>query len=963
MIRDLAIDIETYSSADLTRTGVYKYAEAEDFEILLFAYSADGGPVEVVDLAQGEELPKEIREALFEPETLKHAFNAAFERVCLSRYLGLPAGRYLDPGPWRCTQLHAAYFGLPLSLAGAGAALRLQERKLESGQALIRTFSIPRKDGKRQTAESPDMAEKWAAFKEYCAQDVVTEDAIRARLARFEVPDFIWAEYAMDQRINDRGVLVDTALARSAVAMDDAERIELSEELRILTGLENPNSAAQLKRWLAENETEVDSLAAKNVRRLLDNAEGRLKRVLELRQGLAKSSTRKYLAMVNAACADGRARGMFQFYGANRTGRWSGRIIQLQNLPREQPENPEAAREMVLAGDREALRERFSSVPSALSGLIRTALIAPPGKKLIVADYSAIEARVLAWLAGEEWQNELFRSGGDLYCMTASRMFGVPVEKNGENGHLRQKGKVATLACIAEGSPVLTRRGLIPIEQVLDTDEVWDGESWVTHGGVIFKGEQEVFTYDGLTATADHYVWITGEPGAVRFGDAASRDARLIQAGDGWNALRLGNDHQSGETLERGLESLLRTDAVRELRCGSMAGSEQSDIREVKGLPELLSAPEYSSEMARKAFDIREAEMHESKRFELSPLRRPRNRISFRDAARGVSMDSGECSGCSEGLHDRQNRQQRSLRAGKHPFCADDRESTEQRSHDSAGVCSCGMAIRANGCNADAVRRDDARRDYRDCASRRSREAKELAGNRRTARVYDILNAGPNHRFTVSGRLVHNCGYGGAVGALTAMGGKDLGLSDEEMAELVRSWRAANPAITAFWWAVDQAIKTAIVRESETRLDTIPGAARTLLRFAYRAGTLMIRLPSGRSLVYPGTRLEFSPDRDQSIITYFGTDAAKRWTRIESYGPKFVENIVQAVSRDILAAAMRQVGREGYRIIAHVHDEVIIEAFPEGSADEVCELMGLGPGWASGLCLNAEGFESPFYRK
>ncbi len=653
MIRDLAIDIETYSSADLTRTGVYKYAEAEDFEILLFAYSADGGPVEVVDLAQGEELPKEIREALFEPETLKHAFNAAFERVCLSRYLGLPAGRYLNPGPWRCTQLHAAYFGLPLSLAGAGAALRLQERKLESGQALIRTFSIPRKDGKRQTAESPDMAEKWAAFKAYCAQDVVTEDAIRARLARFEVPDFIQAEYAMDQRINDRGVLVDTALARSAVAMDDAERIELSEELRILTGLENPNSAAQLKRWLAENETEVESLAAKNVRRLLDNAEGRLKRVLELRQGLAKSSTRKYLAMVNAACADGRARGMFQFYGANRTGRWSGRIIQLQNLPREQPENPEAAREMVLAGDREALRERFGSVPSALSGLIRTALIAPPGKKLIVADYSAIEARVLAWLAGEEWQNELFRSGGDLYCMTASRMFGVPVEKNGENGHLRQKGKVASLAC----------------------------------------------------------------------------------------------------------------------------------------------------------------------------------------------------------------------------------------------------------------------------------------------------------------------GYGGAVGALKAMGASEMGLSDEELAELVRSWRAANPAITAFWWAVDQAVKTAIVRETEMRLDTIPSPAGRLLRFMYRAGTLMIRLPSGRELVYPGTRMEFSPEKDQPVITYYGTDAAKKWMRIESYGPKFVENIVQAVSRDILAEAILRLEERGYRTIAHVHDEVIIEAFPEGSADEVCELMGQGPDWAEGLYLTAEGFESRFYRK
>ena len=247
--------------------------------------------------------------------------------------------------------------------------------------------------------------------------------------------------------INDRGVLVDTALARSAVAMDDAERIELSEELRILTGLENPNSAAQLKRWLAENETEVESLAAKNVRRLLDNAEGRLKRVLELRQGLAKSSTRKYLAMVNAACSDGRARGMFQFYGANRSGRWAGRIIQFQNLPREQPEDLEAARAIVLADDRKKLRERFGSVPATLSGLIRTALIAPVGKKLIVADYSAIEARVLAWLAGEEWQNELFRSGGDLYCMTASRMFGVPVEKNGENGHLRQKGKVASLAC------------------------------------------------------------------------------------------------------------------------------------------------------------------------------------------------------------------------------------------------------------------------------------------------------------------------------------------------------------------------------------------------------------------------------------------------------------------------------------------------------------------------------------
>lgn len=645
-MKTLSIDLETYSSADISKTGVYRYSESPDFEILLFGYSIDGAPVQLVDLTCGERIPDEVKDALSDPSVIKWAFNASFERICLSRWIGLPSDTYLEPDQWRCSMIWSAYLGLPLSLAGVGAVLKLDKQKLDIGKDLIRYFCKPCRPTKKNGGRTRNLPRhdpgKWEQFKSYNLRDVETEMEIQKKLARFPVPEFVWDEYHLDQEINDRGIRVDMQMVENAIDVDGWSRFDLKTQLQDLTALENPNSVAQMKAWLTQHGMEIESLGKKEVAAMLKDAPPDMREALILRQQLAKSSVKKYQAMQNCVCADGRAHGMFMFYGANRTGRFAGRLVQLQNLPQNHMDDLEQARALVRRADYDSLQLLYDSVPDVLSELIRTAFIPYEGGKFIVADFSAIEARVIAWMADEKWRLEVFRNGGDIYCASASQMFGVPVEKHGINGHLRQKGKIAELAL----------------------------------------------------------------------------------------------------------------------------------------------------------------------------------------------------------------------------------------------------------------------------------------------------------------------GYGGSVGALKAMGALEMGIPEEELKPLVDAWRDANPNITELWWDVDRAVKEAVDLRTTSETHGI--------QFVYESGFLFICLPSGRRLAYVKPRIGENRFGGESV-TYEGVGDTKKWERLESYGPKFVENIVQAFSRDILCYAMKTL--RCCNIVAHVHDEIIIEADPRVSLEAVCEQMGRTPPWANGLILRADGYETPFYKK
>lgn len=659
-IKTLSLDLETYSSVSLKKAGVYPYAESPDFEILLFGYSVNGGPVQVVDIACGEQIPKPVLSALTDDAVIKWAFNASFERICLSYWLqrhhpehfksySIPEDsvrNYLNPEAWRCSMVWSAYMGLPLSLEGAGAVLKLDDQKLSEGKDLIRYFCVPcapTKSNGGRTRNLPEHApDKWTLFKKYNQRDVEVEMAIQQRLRRYPVPDFVWEEYHLDQEINDRGIAIDMGVVENAICLDERSKAELSDKMKSCTSLENPNSVMQLKAWLSEHGMETDSLGKKAVVSMLKDAPADLRKVLELRLRLSKSSVKKYTAMQDTLCADGRARGMFQFYGANRSGRWAGRHIQLQNLPQNHLPDLEEARSLVKAGDYDALQLLYEDIPDTLSQLIRTAFVPKEGYKFIVSDFSAIEARVLSFLASETWRMEVFETGGDIYCASASQMFHMPVEKHGQNAHLRQKGKIAELAL----------------------------------------------------------------------------------------------------------------------------------------------------------------------------------------------------------------------------------------------------------------------------------------------------------------------GYGGSVGALKAMGALEMGLQGKELQPLVASWREANPKIVQFWWDVDRAAKEAIRLRTESETHGI--------RFIYQSAMLFIELPSGRRLSYVKPRIGENQFGGEAI-TYEGTGSTKKWERIESYGPKIVENITQAISRDILAYAMKTLSR--CFIVAHVHDELIIECPKAVSLKAICDQMGRTPPWIEGLALRADGYETMFYKK
>ncbi len=488
-MKEMSIDLETYSDVNITKCGAYKYAESEEFEILLFGVSVDGGPVTVYDLACGDTIPEEILAALSDENVTKWAFNASFERICLTNWLKKhhleyftgysvpedPAGQYLDPASWKCTMIWSAYMGLPLSLEGVGAVLKLQDQKLKEGKDLIRYFCSPCKPTKSNGGRTRNLPEhdpeKWSLFKFYNKRDVEVEMAIQKRLSKYPVPDFIWDEYHLDQEINDRGIALDMDVVENTITFDERSKAALSETMQDITGVENPNSVVQMKAWLSENGVEAESLGKKDVAKLIDDTDGQVEEALRLRLQLAKSSVKKYQAMQNAVCKDGRAHGMFQFYGANRSGRWAGRLIQLQNLPQNHMPDLAEARAIVKAGDYDTLQLLYDDIPDTLSQLIRTAFVPRSGYKFIVSDFSAIEARVLAYLAGETWRSKVFAEGKDIYCASASQMFGVPVEKHGINSHLRQKGKIAELA-LGYGGSVGALKSMGALEMGLSEEEL-----------------------------------------------------------------------------------------------------------------------------------------------------------------------------------------------------------------------------------------------------------------------------------------------------------------------------------------------------------------------------------------------------------------------------------------------------------------------------------------------------------
>lgn len=643
-MKQISIDIETYSSTNLNQTGVYRYADSDDFELLLFGYATDFGPVKVVDLTQGEKIPQQIVEALDDPNIIKSAFNAQFERVCLSRFVG----HHLKPVGWHCSRVWSATLGLPLSLRDVGTVLGLPRQKITAGKELVRYFCTPckpTKSNQNRTRNFPYHApDKWQQFKQYNQRDVEVEMEITQKLSRFPVPQNEWENYWMDQDINDRGIRIDQQLVNNAIKCQEEFHDQYLQTSQQLTGLVNPNSPLQLKDWLNQQGVNTDSLSKATVAQLLQTTTGTVHQVLELRQLLSKSSVKKYQAMQKAMCQDGRVHGLLQFYGANRTGRWAGRLVQVQNLPRNSIPDLEEARELVKQGNTTALAMLYDSVPDVLSQLIRTAFIPSKGHHFYVADFSAVEARVIAWLSGEQWRQKAFAKNEDIYCASASQMFGVPVVKHGINSKLRQKGKIAELAL----------------------------------------------------------------------------------------------------------------------------------------------------------------------------------------------------------------------------------------------------------------------------------------------------------------------GYGGSIGALKAMGATKLGLTEDELPPLVQMWRSASPKIVQFWWDVDKAAKKCI----KTHL---PQSTHGM-KFVYRSGCLFLRLRSGRRLCYPQPKIGIN-SFDSESITFMGINTVKKWDRIETYGAKLVENIVQATSRDLLAETMRRLEATDNPIVMHIHDEAVIDAPADRSLEKIVKIMTEVPAWADGLILNAAGFVSDFYKK
>ena len=963
MSKVLSLDFETFSATDIGACGSYKYMEDPEFEILLMSYAYDDDEVTVIDLTAGEKVPLTVMFDLTNPAVTKAAWNCAFERNAILTQWGV----YCPPEQWEDSMILAGQCGLPMSLAGASEALGLGEdqAKMKEGKALIRYFCQPCKPTKTngmRTRNLPEHApEKWETFKKYNGQDVVAERAIRKMLSRWAPTEREHDFWCLDARINERGVRIDRKLAINAVAMDEKYKAELTERAIAITGLENPKSVTQVKNWLADQEGKCfPSLNKKVVAEVVSELQtDEAKEFMSIRTELSKSSTAKYAAMLRSICRDDHVRGCFQFYGANKTGRFVSRLVQFQNMSKNEMPDLADCRELVRDGHYSAVKALYGGVAQPLSELVRTAIIPEEGHKILVADFSAIEARVIAWLAGEQWRLEVFNSGGDLYCMSASQMFKVPVVKHGENGHLRQKGKVAELACIAEGQPVLTDRGLVPIESVTRDMKVWDGEDWVSHEGVVCNGYREVITYDGLTATEDHVVWVEGQSRPIPFGDAASRGARLLRIGAGQRPLRMADDHVPGEKIHSRVAPPLRPDTLRKLWEGILDKFREFTAREVERLPALLAAKK-NTVVAVETPVCGEGPVREPKQPGVQKLRGPGNtvRLSKRNLRRNISFR--DFWGAGQSHADRPARYKRKLCAGESEVLYTSGKPSEQKDHSPFGVQAGNVAVCGNDCAAYAGVRYDPERDNLLRRDSGIREKKELENNRKTVAVYDIRNAGEHHRYTVSGVLVHNCGYGGGVNALKAFGADKMGMTEEEMQETVDLWRESSPNICQLWKTMEKAACRCVLSKAPTK-DSLAG-----IRFDYENGVLWMTLPSGRRLAYWGaqyTESRFHPGR--RTLSYMGVDQqTKKWNRIETWGGKLVENLVQATARDCLRESMFALDAEGYDIRAHVHDEVIVtEPIGGRSVEQMAEVMGRAIDWAPGLPLRADGYETPFYMK
>lgn len=900
--KTMSIDLETFSDVDIGKCGVYKYTESPAFEILLFAYSLDFGPVQLVDLAQGEQVPSEILDLVWDPAVEKTAFNANFERTALASYYG----RYCPPEQWSCTMVLAASCGLPMSLKGVGVALNLSEdqAKMKEGADLIRYFCIPCRPTKtngQRTRNLPEHApEKWEIFRRYNIRDVETENTIRLKLLKWRPERSEQRLWELDQRMNDKGVRIEPKLAENAITIGNAYREELLQKAQEISGLENPNSTEQIKSWLEEQEgIEVLSLNKKAIADVYASlSDEATKEVLKLREEFSKSSNKKYEAFLRCRCEDDHVRGTFQFYGAS-TGRWAGRLVQLQNLSHDTIPDLDTARDLVLLGDAEDFEIMYPKVQQTLSCLIRTTIIPEPDSRLIVADFSAIEARVIAWIAGEQWRLDAFKNNEDIYCASASRAFKKPVVKHGINGELRAKGKIIELACIAEDQLVLTDHGLVPIQDVTTSMKVWDGESWVEHDGVVYRGEKYVIDYAGLSATDDHLVYVEGQAEPVYFGNAAAYGLHIIQTGDGRREIRLGGDNKSGEEMECNKKPLLCPYEMYGLWFCPMAAEGESHFGEIQRLPELFGSTEENTSVVGSETDSGKAEMRESKGCWIQELWSKRNKVRLSECDYCRCVDDRELRTSWSEHGDRSDRHERRLCPWKFEMGNSQGELCESKALCTIKVGSVVLALCENSSYSEAVPGLYEGADNCTGLGCGSRKAKELARYRGPVKVYDIRNAGRHHRYTVSGKLVHNCGYGGSVGAMKNFGADKLGMTEEEMVDLVDKWREASPHIVALW----KALETAAIRCVTSKKPTLSSTGS--IRFDLEDGVLWTTLPSGRRIAYWGA--EMGKDRwGRPSLTYMTQNqTTKKWVRTETFGGKLVENCVAGGARIITDSGIK----------------------------------------------------------
>ncbi len=925
MSKPLLIDIETYSDIDLRKSNAYRYTESPQFEILMAAYAVGDDPVQVVFGSDVFDIP-----GLWDPTVEKIAHNAAFERICFSaaghRHPGVLLGRrYLNPEHWTDTQSLAALAGYPQKLEQLAHALG-GEQKDSAGTLLINWFCKPDRKGNRRMPE--DHPEKWAQFVEYCRQDVVTLRDVHKKLPTWPT-EHEREVYLTDQRINDRGIQVDTVMAQAAIDAQEDNKLGQFREMQEITGLENPNSNVQLLGWLKGQDLEVENLQAATVTRLLKgDLPEPVERALELRQELALVAAKKYQAALDRVNADGRLRGSFAYHGAH-TGRWAGRGVQLQNLPSASLAEKDAPGEVVdrtIAAAVLDLYLGYGADAKTLKALVRPMFTGP----FTVVDYSAIEARVVAWLAGEEWALQAFRDGRDIYVETAERM---------GQGFTRKDGKVA---CIAAGSPVLTEGGLVPIEEVRPGVRVWDGVEWVAQDGPVYKGEKHVIEYGGLTATEDHLVWIEGEPEPVPFGVAAARGARLQQSGAGRRPVRVGGDYLPGTAIPEGVVPGVRSDALHRVRVGAVAVLGKSVLREVQGVSGVQSAAPRSAEAVQSAY-VRTAAV----RAWGPKLRRAGDRIPVSVSAGGGAVGSGEpwASGAGHGAGP--GEQQRSLRAGEPALGHPETEQQQPPQHAALRMGPAVLALRGEHGAPEALGGGQQGEDPAGRPAGRGGASEGVAVHRGTVAVYDLVNAGPRHRFTVSGVLVHNClalGYNGGIGSLQAMGAEG---SDEKLQYLVTQWRNANPAIVQFWADMQRAFRN--------------GGDAGRIRVEKDGRDRRVILPSGRAMVYHDVRERWVEKWGQQVKQLSFQDPKPPYLRVDTYGGRLTENVTQAVARDVLAGALVSLERAGYDVVGHVHDEVLVQGtYP---VEEIAGVLNDLPDWAEGLPIDAAGYNCPRYRK